>query len=86
MDEHQQLPADARRREVWADSLGDLLASAYWEQDEAERAVGRLGQVAVSDTEYAVREAALHAVCEAGVRYQLPYAVLEPLAAHIDAF
>ncbi|WP_371525344.1 hypothetical protein OG302_03680 [Streptomyces sp. NBC_01283] len=88
MDEHHQLTADAdaRRREVWADSLGDVLASACLEEAEAERAVGRLVQAAVSDTEYAVRESALHAVCEAGVHYALPYVVLEPLAFHIDAF
>ncbi|MGW6273968.1 hypothetical protein [Streptomyces sp. NPDC055060] len=83
-----QAPADAgaREREIWADGLGDLLASGGLEQADAERAVGRLVQVAVRDAEYAVREAALHALSEAAVRYALPYGVLGPLAAHIDGF
>ncbi|MGW0964627.1 hypothetical protein [Streptomyces sp. NPDC002516] len=98
MDEYRQLlqqlesawttldSADVRHREVWADNLGDLLDSAYLQHADAERVVGWLVQLAVIDRDYAVRESALHAVAEAGVPYELPYAVLEPLAAHIDAF
>ncbi|WP_329580094.1 hypothetical protein [Streptomyces sp. NBC_01361] len=78
--------ADTRQREVWADGLGDLLESGYLIQADAERVVGWLVQRAVSDVAYAVRESALHAVSEAGVQYELPYAVLEPLAANVDAF
>ncbi|MGW7486622.1 HEAT repeat domain-containing protein [Streptomyces sp. NPDC054786] len=78
--------ADARQREVWADSLGDLLGSAYLTQADAERVVRWLVQWAVSDMDYAVRESALHAVSEAGVQYELPYTALAPLAANIDSF
>jgi hypothetical protein len=78
--------ADTRQQEVWADGLGDLLESGYLMQADAERVVGWLAQRAVSDVEYAVRESALHAVSEAGVQYELPYVVLEPLAANVDAF
>ncbi|MFD7795053.1 hypothetical protein [Streptomyces sp. NPDC059759] len=78
--------ADSRQHEVWADGLGDLLASGYLLQADAERVVGWLVQRAVYDVDYAVRESALHAVSEAGVPYELPYAALEPLAADIDTF
>ena len=78
--------ADARQRELWADDLGDLLESACLQHAEAERAVGRLVQLAVAAGDHAVRESALHAVAEAGVPYELPYAVVEPLADNIGAF
>ncbi|MEV6757507.1 hypothetical protein [Streptomyces sp. NPDC051214] len=98
MDEYRQLPreldparvapdaADARRREVWADELGDLLASGRLEQGAAERAVARLVQVAVADADHAVRESALHAVGEGCARHEIPYEVLVPLAVNVDAF
>ncbi|MFE6962989.1 hypothetical protein [Streptomyces sp. NPDC057696] len=78
--------ADTRQREVWADGLGDLLESGYLIQADAERVVDWLVQRAVSDVDYAVRESALHALLEAGVQYELPYAVLEPLAANVETF
>lgn len=78
--------ADVRRREVWADELGDLLASGFLEPADAERAVGRLVEVAVADAEHAVRESALHAVGEACARHEIPYEVLVPLTAPVDAF
>ncbi|MDW8805085.1 hypothetical protein P1P68_09900 [Streptomyces scabiei] len=77
---------DTRQQEVWADSLGDLLESRYLNQVDAELVVGWLVQTAVSDVDHAVRESALHAIAEAGVRYELPYSTLEPLAAHVSAF
>ncbi|MFJ3640826.1 hypothetical protein ACIPRD_13830 [Streptomyces sp. NPDC090108] len=78
--------ADSRQQEFWADDLGDLLESGYLIQADAERVVGWLVQRAVSDVDYAVRESALHAVSEAGIPYELPYAALEPLAVNIDTF
>ncbi|MFG2790163.1 HEAT repeat domain-containing protein [Streptomyces sp. NPDC048419] len=78
--------ADARRRAIWADNLGDLLGWACLEQAEAERVAGRLVQLALTAGDHAVGESALHAVAEAGVRYKLPYAVVEPLADNIGAF
>ncbi|MGW0904118.1 hypothetical protein [Streptomyces sp. NPDC002853] len=98
MDEYRQLlheldtafaalaVADARRRELWADELGDLLVSGCLEPADAERAVGRLVGVAVADAEHAVRESALHAVGEACARHEIRYEVLAPLAAQVDAF
>ncbi|MGW6027472.1 hypothetical protein [Streptomyces sp. NPDC055099] len=98
MDEYRQLleqldsawvtlaGADGRRHEVWADELGDLVASRCLKQADAERAVGRLVQVAVSEAGHAVRESALHAVGEACARHEIPYEVLVPLATHADAF
>ncbi|MCX4825544.1 hypothetical protein OG883_37985 [Streptomyces sp. NBC_01142] len=98
MDEHGQVRerlrtaratlshVDARQRDFCADDLGDLLDSAYLSQADAERVVGWLVERAVSDVDYAVRESALHAVSNAGVRYKLPYSSVEPLAAGIDAF
>ncbi|WP_327364149.1 MULTISPECIES: hypothetical protein [unclassified Streptomyces] len=98
MDEYRQLmqqleaawtmlnSADARQRELWADNLGDLLESAYLRHADAERVVGWLVQLAVTDGDYALRESALHAVAAAAVPYELPYEVLESLATHIYAF
>ncbi|MEV0523178.1 hypothetical protein AB0I66_07110 [Streptomyces sp. NPDC050439] len=42
--------------------------------------------MAVADAEHAVREAALHAVGEACARHKIPFEVLVPLAAPVDAF
>ncbi|MFJ7298969.1 hypothetical protein [Streptomyces sp. NPDC099088] len=78
--------ASARERDVWADSVGDLLEQPYLAQADAERLVGWLVQLAVSDHDDAVRESALHAVAAAGAPYELPFAVVEPLAVHIDGF
>ncbi|MFD8380606.1 HEAT repeat domain-containing protein [Streptomyces sp. NPDC059679] len=77
---------DARQREVWADDLGDLLESACLQRAEAEQVLGWLVQMAVTAGDHAVRESALHAVAEAGVPYELPYSVVEPLADNIAAF
>ncbi|WP_406275671.1 hypothetical protein OHT93_30425 [Streptomyces sp. NBC_00191] len=77
---------DDHGRDVWADSLGDLLESGCLNQADAERLVSRLVALAVTEATYEVRESALHAVSNAGVRYAIPVQVLEPLASRIDAF
>ncbi|MYS05193.1 hypothetical protein GTW71_01720, partial [Streptomyces sp. SID6041] len=51
-----------------------------------ERTVERLTAVALSGESYAVRESALHAVCTASSHYELPYRVVEPLAAGAGGF
>ncbi len=66
--------------------MGDVLESGYLRRADAERVIGRLVQWAVSGTDYAVREAALNAVCQSGIPYQLPYGLLEPLAVHLADF
>ncbi|MFJ2821724.1 HEAT repeat domain-containing protein [Streptomyces toxytricini] len=98
MDEHQGLTAliesawaelngsDARRRDLCLDTVSDVLESGRLAQDYVERTVGRLVTVALSGENYAVRESALHAVCTASAHYELPYRVVEPLAAGADGF
>lgn len=77
---------DGQGQDTWAESLGDLLESGCLKQADAERVVGRLVASAVSGTKFEVCESALHAVCNASIRYVIPFAVLEPLASRIDAF
>ncbi|WP_418960116.1 hypothetical protein [Streptomyces tritici] len=77
--------ADTRQRASWAEELSDLLEWGSLRDGDAERVVGRLVQVAVTDGDHGVRESALHAVSSAAGPYQMPYAVVAPLAAHVDA-
>ncbi|MGP3987039.1 HEAT repeat domain-containing protein [Streptomyces sp. 3N207] len=78
--------SDADRRDLCLDAVSDVLETGRLTQDDAERAVERLVTVALSDEGYPVRESALHAVCTASTHYELPYRVVEPLAAGTDGF
>ncbi|MFD9214584.1 HEAT repeat domain-containing protein [Streptomyces sp. NPDC059544] len=78
--------SDAGRRDLCLEVVSDVLESGRLTPDDAERAVERLVTVALSDESYPVRESALHAACTASTHYELPYRVVEPLAAGADAF
>ncbi|MFF3173589.1 hypothetical protein ACFVQ0_13270 [Streptomyces sp. NPDC057900] len=73
------------RRDLCLDVVSDVLETGRLTPGDAERAVGHLVAVALSDEPYPVRESALHAVFTASTRYELPYRVLEPLALGADA-
>ncbi|WP_405942885.1 hypothetical protein [Streptomyces sp. NBC_00207] len=77
---------DTGRRDLCLDLVSDVLETGRLAQSDAERAVERLVAVALSDDGYAVQESALHAVCTASTHYELPYRVVEPLAAGVDGF
>ncbi|MFJ8750949.1 hypothetical protein ACIREO_16650 [Streptomyces sp. NPDC102441] len=78
--------SDARSRHLGLDAIGDLLETGRLTQDDAERAVERLVIVALSAEDHAVQESALNAICTTSTRYELPYGVVEPLAAGADGF
>ncbi|MDX3535964.1 HEAT repeat domain-containing protein [Streptomyces sp. MB09-01] len=83
----QELDApDAGRRDGCLEVVNDVLETGLLTQDDAERAVERLVAVALSGEGYALRESALHAICTATAPYELPYRVVEPLAAGVDGF
>ncbi|MFC9294565.1 HEAT repeat domain-containing protein [Streptomyces sp. NPDC057011] len=96
MDEYQGLQAviesawkewddsDVDRRDLCLDVVSDVLETGRLTQGDAERAVERLVMIALAGGGYAVREAALHAVCTASTHYELPYRVVEPLAVSAD--
>ncbi|MFE5592294.1 hypothetical protein [Streptomyces sp. NPDC056549] len=98
MDEYQGLTAliesaweklnssDAGRRDLCLDVVSDVLDTSRLAQNDVERAVERLVAVALSGESYEVRESALHAVCTASTHYELPYRVVEPLAAGAAGF
>ncbi|WP_129842394.1 hypothetical protein [Streptomyces sp. RFCAC02] len=75
----------AGRRDLFLDTVGDCLDMGRPTPDEAERAVERLIAVALSEESRPVRESALHAVCLASTHHELPYRLVEPLAACADA-
>ncbi|MEU3775677.1 hypothetical protein AB0F11_21135 [Streptomyces sp. NPDC032472] len=72
--------AETGRRDLCLDVVGDVLETGRLVQKDAEPVVERLVAVALSDELFPVRESALHAVCGAAMRYELPYRVVEPLA------
>ncbi|WP_326592670.1 HEAT repeat domain-containing protein [Streptomyces sp. NBC_01294] len=78
--------ADTRRRDHCLEVISDVLETGRLTQDDAERAVERLVQVALSDEGHTLRESALHAIFTASTPYQLPYRVVEPLADGVDRF
>ncbi|MFD6969436.1 hypothetical protein [Streptomyces sp. NPDC059949] len=78
--------ADTRHRDHCLEVISDVLETGRLTQDDAERAVERLVQVALSDEGHPLRESALHAIFTASTRYQLPYRVVEPLADGVDRF
>ncbi|MEU3916199.1 hypothetical protein [Streptomyces sp. NPDC029721] len=98
MDGHQGLMAlvesawqemdgsDAGRRHLCLDAISDVLETGRLAQDRVERTVERLVAVALSGESHMVQEAALHAVCTASTYHELPYRVVEPLAAGVDGF
>ncbi|MFJ3501463.1 MULTISPECIES: hypothetical protein [unclassified Streptomyces] len=74
-------------RSACLDSVDDLLEAGLLTREDAERVVGRMARIALSeDEDGAVLESALHAVCTAGTRYTLPLPLVEPLAAAADRF
>ncbi|WP_181874290.1 HEAT repeat domain-containing protein [Marinitenerispora sediminis] len=81
-----QCTADAPRRDLAVDELGDLLRSAGLAQEAAEGLTSCLVRLAVTDQDDTVRESALNALSEALLQYELPYALVKPLAEHIDGF
>lgn len=78
--------SDAGRRALCLDVVDDVLETGRLAQNDVERAVERLVTFALSGESHEVREAALHAVCTASTHYELPYRVVEPLAAGADGF
>ncbi|MFF3261383.1 hypothetical protein ACFYWO_19695 [Streptomyces sp. NPDC002932] len=78
--------SDAGRRDLCLDVVSDILETGRLTPGDAERAVERLVAVALSNGPYPVRESALHAVFAASTHYELPYPVVEPLAAGADVF
>ncbi|WP_432086579.1 HEAT repeat domain-containing protein [Streptomyces sp. bgisy095] len=75
------------RRHFCLDAVGDLLEAGLLTREDAERAVGRMARIALSeDEDGAVLESALHAVCTAGTRYTLPLPLVQPLADAADRF
>ncbi|MCX5175200.1 hypothetical protein OG523_05335 [Streptomyces virginiae] len=78
--------SDTGRRDLCLDFVSDILETGRLTQADAERVVERLVTVALSDESYALRESALHAVCTASTRHELPFRVAEPLAVGVDRF
>ncbi|MFC9883247.1 HEAT repeat domain-containing protein [Streptomyces libani] len=78
--------SDVGRRDLRLEVVSDILETGRLAQNDAERAAERLVTVALSDEGYAVRESALHAVSTASTHYELPYRVVEPLAAGVGGF
>jgi hypothetical protein len=71
---------DPNRRDVAADTLGDLLRGAALDADSAILVVGRLVSVAVNEPVTKVRESALNSISEAFNHHRLPLDLVEPLA------
>ncbi|MEU7605631.1 hypothetical protein [Streptomyces sp. NPDC041003] len=83
----QELDApDTGRRDSCLEVVCDVLETGRLAQADAERAIERLVAVALSDESHTLRESALHAICTATTPYELPYRVVEPLAAGVDGF
>ncbi len=79
--------SDAGRRDLCLDAVSDILQTGRLAHSDVERAVERLVTIALSGESHAVRESALHAVrTAASPHYELPYRVVEPLAAGADGF
>ncbi|PKV82793.1 hypothetical protein [Streptomyces sp. TLI_146] len=72
---------DPNRRDVAADSLGDLLRGTALDADTARLAVGHLVSLAVNEPMTTVRESALNSISEAFNHHRLPLDLVEPLAA-----
>ncbi|AUG75734.1 hypothetical protein CFP65_0786 [Kitasatospora sp. MMS16-BH015] len=71
---------EPNRRDVAADSLGDLLRGTALDTDAAHLVVGRLVSLAVNEPETKVRESALNSISEAFNHHRLPLDLVEPLA------
>ncbi|MFF4632696.1 HEAT repeat domain-containing protein [Streptomyces griseorubiginosus] len=71
---------DPSRRDVAADTLGDLLCGTALDTDTARMVVGRLVSLAVNEPETKVRESALNSISEAFNHHRLPLDLVEPLA------
>ncbi|MYV51225.1 hypothetical protein [Streptomyces sp. SID3212] len=71
---------DPNRRDVAADTLGDLLRGTALDADMARLVVGRLVGLAVDEPQTEVREAALNSIGEAFNHHCLPLDLVEPLA------
>lgn len=69
------------RRDVAADTLGDLLRGTALDTDTANLVVGRLVSLAVNEPVTKVRESALNSISEAFNHHRLPLDLVEPLAA-----
>ncbi|MEU9062989.1 hypothetical protein AB0D13_30030 [Streptomyces sp. NPDC048430] len=78
--------SEAGSRHLRLDAISDILETGRLPQKDAVRAVERLVIVALSAEDHAVRESALNAACTASTYYELPYRVVEPLAAGADRF
>ncbi|MFI6056165.1 HEAT repeat domain-containing protein [Streptomyces violascens] len=71
---------DPNRRDVAADTLGDLLRGNALDADTPRLVVGRLVSLAINESETKVRESALNSISEAFNRHGLPLDLVEPLA------
>jgi hypothetical protein len=71
---------DPKRRDVAADTLGDLLRGTALDTDTACLVAARLVSLAVNEPETKVRESALNSISEAFNRHPLPLDLVEPLA------
>ncbi|MFJ7155870.1 HEAT repeat domain-containing protein [Streptomyces sp. NPDC101118] len=74
------------RRHLCLDAIGDVLETGRLGQDDVERTVGRLVAVALAEEDHTTQESALHAVSTAAAHHELPYRLVEPLAAGADHF
>jgi HEAT repeat protein len=68
------------RRDVAADTLGDLLRGTALDTDTAHLVVGRLVSLALNEPETKVRESALNSISEAFNHHRLPMDLVKPLA------
>ncbi|MFJ7130388.1 HEAT repeat domain-containing protein [Streptomyces sp. NPDC098101] len=75
------------RRHFLLDEIGDLLEAGPLTRQDADRIVGRMARIGLSeDEDRTVLESALHAISTAGTRYALPLPLVEPLADAADRF
>ncbi|MET8036839.1 hypothetical protein [Streptomyces sp. NPDC005345] len=72
---------DPDRRDVAADTLGDLLRGTALDTDTARLVVGRLVSRAVNEPVAKVCESALNSISEAFNHHPLSLSLVEPLAA-----
>ncbi|MGW2865540.1 HEAT repeat domain-containing protein [Streptomyces sp. NPDC001205] len=71
---------DPNRRDVAADTLGDLLRGTALNTNTARLVVGRLVSLAINEPDTKVRESALNSIGEAFNHHNLPLDLVEPLA------
>jgi HEAT repeat protein len=71
---------DPNRRDVAADTLGDLLRGTAIDTDTARLVVARLVSLAINEPVTKVRESALNSISEAFNHHRLPLDLVEALA------